>query len=91
MSNRPLSTYQIVSLTKVIRMNSHVRSALAIAKRRASENYYQLVEFHRLYRHTKVKQGPGLGIWVKNQRGKNRPGVGTDHWIRLNLLGFWDN
>ena len=65
-------------------MNSHARSALAVATRRASENYYQLVEFQRLYCHTKVKQGPGLGIW-------DRPGVGTDHWMRLNLRGFWDN
>ena len=34
MSNQP---YQIVSHSKVIRMNSHARSALAVAKRRASK------------------------------------------------------
>ena len=56
-----------------------------------NENYQQLVEFHHLYHHTKVRPAPGLGIWVKNQRGKNRPDEGSDHWNKLNDLGFWGN
>ena len=54
------------------------------------ENYYELVEFHRLHSHTKVLSAPGLGFWVKNQR-KRVPAEHTDHWIKLNLLRFWDD
>ena len=55
-----------------------------------NENYQQLVEFHHLYHHTKVRPAPGLGFWVKNQR-KRVPAEHTDHWIKLNLLRFWDD
>ena len=53
--------------------------------------YQQLVEFHRLHSHTNVPRGPGLGYWVKNQRGTSQPAVESDHWNRLNDLGFWNN